>query len=228
MNIGIIGHGRFGRLWAKSLKGKGYVVKMYDPRIRKERIDTDLLFLLVPISSFEQCCKKVAPLLSLSTIVVDACSVKMYPARVMRTVFHRTQPLIATHPLFGPDSVRQSGIKGKKIVVSYLRASSAQQKRFEQILQTLQLTSILSTAQRHDQQMARSQALVHFIGRGLEPLRLRPQLVATPDYETLLRMTDLVHHDTQQLFRDLQNYNPYSKRMRQTFVQNLQRIERTL
>jgi len=223
--IGIIGYGRFGRLWAASLKKHGYTVKIYDPRVRRKKIDVDFLFVLVPISEFEKCCKSVAPLLTPSTIVIDACSVKMYPARVMRAVFSHSRSLIATHPLFGPDSVRQSGLKGKKIVVSYLRTTPSQRKRFEKILRNLELVTIRSTPQRHDQQMARSQALVHFIGRGLEPLKLRPQSIATPDYETLLNMADLVHHDTQQLFRDMQRYNPYSKRVRQAFIKNLQRIE---
>ncbi len=226
--IGIIGYGRFGKLWVKSLKAKGYVVKMYDPRVRKELIDADFIFLLVPISDFKACCKSIADLLHPKTIVVDACSVKMHPAQVMRAVFSRAQPLIATHPLFGPDSVRQSGLKGKKVVISYLRASKEVRKYFERIIRDLQLVTIRSTPRTHDQQMARSQALVHFIGRGLESLKLRPQSIATPDYETLLRMADLVHHDTQQLFRDMQTFNPYSKRIRQILLKNLQRVESRL
>ncbi len=224
--IGIIGHGRFGTLWTQILRRHGYRVTGYDPRVRKETIDDDFLFILVPISDFESCCKSVVPFLHPKTVVVDACSVKMHPARVMRNVFPRTQSLIATHPLFGPDSVRQSGLKAKKIVVSYLRASKEVRKHVEEMLRALGITIIHSTPQHHDQQMARSQALVHFIGRGLEPLALRGQSIATPDYDTLLNMADLVHHDTRQLFRDMQNYNPYSKSVRRSFLNKLQKLEK--
>lgn len=243
--FGIIGFGRFGKLWAQCLKPFGEV-KIYDKHTRtqaavpagkaslsknfsfvplREVVKAELLFLLVPISEIENICKKIAPLLAPHTVVIDACSVKTSPANSMKKRLPTGQPIIATHPLFGPDSVKKFGLKNQKIVVSNIRASAKQLASFENILKKLKLNIIHATPQEHDLQMAKSQALVHFLGRGLGPLDLGPQDIATPDYNTLLRMNDMVNNDTWQLFYDMQNYNPYTKKIRHTFLKSLQKLD---
>ncbi len=186
-----------------------------------------MLFLLVPISQMKSCCMQIAPLLQRHTIVIDACSVKLHPAMLMKKILPRNQPLIATHPLFGPDSGK-NGIAGKKIVLHRLRTTPHQMKVFENILKTLELTIIHATPREHDKAMARSQALVHLIGRCLEPLRLGQQQVSTPDYESLLAMQAMVRHDSWQLFSDMQNYNPYTHTVRKKLLTALTSIERSL
>ncbi len=244
--FGIIGFGRFGQLWAECLKPFGEV-KIYDKKTPtpapaaknaksvisknfrfvslKEVAAVDLLFLLVPISEIENICKKIAPLLNTQTVVIDACSVKTAPARSMKKWLPAGQPIIATHPLFGPDSVKKFGLENQKIVTCSVRATAAQLTSFEKMLKKLKLKIIHATPQQHDLQMAKSQALVHFLGRGLGPLNLGPQPIATPDYNTLLRMNDMVNNDTWQLFYDMQNYNPYTQKIRNTFLKSLQKLD---
>lgn len=228
LTFGIIGYGRFGKLWADCLQKLGEV-KVFDKNLASKSLSdvaqSDLLFLLVPISEIENICKKIESLLSVKTIVIDACSVKVLPVKAMKKWLPKAQPIIATHPLFGPDSVKRMGIKNQKIVVSKIRATSTQQKTFEKILKKLQLKIIHATPEQHDEQMAKSQALVHFIGRGLHSLNLNEQPIATPDYNTLLRMNEMVHNDTWQLFYDMQNYNPYTKKIRKNFLTSLQKLE---
>jgi prephenate dehydrogenase len=72
--------------------------------------------------------------------------------------------------------------------------------------------------------MARSQALVHFIGRGLTPLDLGSQQISTPDYQALLDMNDMVRHDSWELFYDMQNNNPYTRKVRQILLTSLQKL----
>lgn len=227
LTFGIIGLGRFGALWARCLGRLGRVVvcgRKSPPALFKKAIAADILFLAVPISQMEKCCRQIAPFLGLQTIVADVCSVKEYPAKIMRRVLPDTQPIIATHPLFGPDSVARLGLPGQKIVVSYLRVSTKQKVLFESIFKTLKLKIIHATPEEHDRQMARSQALVHFIGRGLQHLNLQPQDISTPDYQFLLRMNDMVNHDTKQLFLDMQSYNRFAKNIRQKFLYDLKKI----
>lgn len=225
--FGIIGRGRFGALWAQCLGRLGHVVvcgRKSLPAAFKKAAAADILFLAVPISQMEKCCRQIAPFLEPQTIVADVCSVKEYPAKIMRRVLPVNQPVIATHPLFGPDSVARLGLPGQKIVVSPLRVSAKQKILFESILKALKLKIIHTAPEEHDRQMARSQALVHFIGRGLQHLNLQSQEISTPDYQFLLRMNDMVNHDTRQLFLDMQRYNRFAKNIRQKFLRNLKKI----
>ncbi len=236
--FGIIGYGRFGKLWASCLKPLGEV-KVFDKissgnssaskKIRfvslPEVARSDLVFLLVPISRIDNICKKIATLLPPETVVIDACSVKAAPVRAMEKLLPKGQPVIATHPLFGPDSVKRFGLKNQKIVVCDVHSSKTQLRNFEKILKELHLKIIHATPEQHDRQMARSQALVHFIGRALADIKLHTQAISTPDYQTLLRMNEMVHNDTWELFYDMQSANPYTKKTRQIFLRSLQKLD---
>ena len=71
MTFGIIGYGRFGKLWAKYLSGFGRVlvfdknkrIKIGSKNIIKASLNqvakTDIVFLLVPISEIGNCCKQI-------------------------------------------------------------------------------------------------------------------------------------------------------------------------
>ncbi|OGH91070.1 MAG: hypothetical protein A2479_01755, partial [Candidatus Magasanikbacteria bacterium RIFOXYC2_FULL_39_8] len=181
MKIGIIGHGRFGTLWAGLMKEFGDVAICDKGKRKKEKgkvddvLNVDVLFLLVPISEIKNVCKEITDKLDPKTIVVDACSVKVKPVEDMLFELRHTQPIIATHPLFGPDSVKRLGIEGQKIVVSPVRVTEEQLNMFEKMFEKMKFKIIHATPEEHDRQMARSQALVHFLGRGLAELDLQDQ-----------------------------------------------------
>lgn len=239
MTFGIIGYGRFGKLWAQSIAPYGDV-RVYDPavmRIDEEGIELvaletavqcDILFLLVPISRIERVCQDIVEFLAKETLVVDACSVKVYPVDVMSRVLAKDQAIIATHPLFGPDSVARDGMKGQRMVVCPVRASDEYQALFAELLEALELKVIETTPDDHDRQMARSQALVHFLGRGMDSLDLHEQDIATPDYISLLHIDNLVNNDTWELFYDMQVYNPYATYMRRSLMESMNRIDRDI
>lgn len=229
--FGIIGYGRFGKLWAKCLKpfGKVFIYKKSDSTEKLlKTIDTDFLFLLVPISQIADVCKQIKKHLTPKTVVVDACSVKEYPVQMMKKYLPKGQPIIATHPLFGPDSVKQFGLKNQRIVVCPVSASKNTFALFLGVLKKMQLEIIKATERHHDEQMAISQALVHFIGRGLEPLLLKKQKISTPNYESLLKLSSMVSNDTFQLFTDMQCYNKHSKPTRKKFIQSMLNINSKL
>jgi len=239
MVFGIIGYGRFGRLWADTLAQFG-IVHVYDPMIHHTKHDhvmmtdldtvcqVDILFILVPISRFERVCNDIVDRLSSHTMVVDACSVKVYPVEIMSRVLPPDQILIATHPLFGPDSVARDGLVGQHIMVYPVRAKQEQYDVIEQLFDAMQLQIIHATPDEHDRQMARSQALVHFLGRGLHALDLEEQVLSTPDYTSLLHIDGLVNNDTWELFYDMQMYNPYASYMRSGLLETLQRLDKEI
>lgn len=236
MKFGIVGYGRFGKLWANALLPFGEVW-VYDKNniqhnnnsqinigTLKEVARSDFVFLLVPISEFENCCKEIKVLLNPNTAVVDCCSVKVYSFHVMRKVFSEHQPMIVTHPLFGPDSVQKTGgLSGHKIVLCPVQ--SDKENVFKNILTQMGLRILLSTPEEHDKQMATSQGLVHFIGRGLSALQLSQQALSTPDFQALLNINSMVINDRRQLFLDMHKYNPYTKDVRQKFIRELIKID---
>ena len=238
MTFGIIGFGRFGKLWASALAPYGHVLVYDKNEIEnksefggldfvglEEVVKVDMLFLLVPISEMKNCCLEIKSLLNSNTVVIDACSVKVYPSKIMQEVLSDKQPIIATHPLFGPDSATHHGLGGHKIVVCPIRSTKEQKKVLIGLFNDFGLEIIEATPDEHDLQMARSQALVHFIGRGLTELNLQEQAISTPDYASLLAVNSMVQNDTWQLFFDMQKFNPYTKDIRDKFVQGLKKIE---
>lgn len=230
MIFGVIGLGRFGKLLASKLQSLG-TVKGYDVAPGalcadincvplSEVIKCDILFLLVPISAFAACCLRIASLLSPETIVVDCCSVKVYPVDVMQKTLPHKQPYVPTHPLFGPDSVAKIGdFAGHKVVVCPVAPRETQ--LLTELLAHMGLQVQHTSPKIHDRQMATSQALVHFIGRGLASLDLKDQDLATPDFTALRNMQKMVNNDRLQLFKDMQRYNPYAKAVREKLLTQL-------
>lgn len=242
MTFGIVGYGRFGQLWAKALLPFGEVMVYEknldlniteDPGIKistlQEVSTADVVFLLVPISEFERTCEQIKPFLSDKSLLVDCCSVKIYPVTVMQKIFPTTQAVFATHPLFGPDSVKKSGsLAGHKIAVCPINCSEHQKKDMEALFKNLDLHVFTTTPDEHDRQMASSQGLVHFIGRGLAALDLGPQDIATPDFQALLNINNMVVNDTWRLFLDMHQYNPYTKQIRKKFIHQLVKLDQAI
>jgi len=57
---------------------------------------------------------------------------------------------------------------------------------------------------------------------------LKKQEIFTPDYESLLKINDLVNNDTWQLFFDMQLYNPYAKKIRKDLLVALKNLDSKL
>lgn len=240
MIFGINGYGRFGQLWAESLKSFGEV-RVYDPNPSRflgtsvksstleEVAQADVIFLTMPISVFESACAAIKSHLNPKAIVMDCCSVKLHPAEVMTRLFSKAQAVIATHPLFGPDSVKRSGsLQGHRIVVCPVHCTADQKQQVMTLFAQMGLSPIESTPDEHDRQMARSQGLIHFIGRGLEALQLQAQMLSTPDFQALLNINSMVVNDAWQLFLDMHRFNPHTRTVRQKFIQQLMALDRSI
>jgi len=223
MTIGIIGYGRFGKLLHKYLKKK-HRVKIYKKESNKNSLkQCDLVILAVPINKLEEVALEIRNKINSRAIIIDVCSVKILPAKILEKYFKNN--ILATHPLFGPDSAKKS-CQGHKMVFCKLKISNVDFKRVKKIFTDLGIIDINCTPQEHDAMMARSQALVHFLGRSLK--NIKPQKIATPDYKNLLTMMDKVWHDTWELFFDMQILNPYAKRERKKFIKNILTVERII
>lgn len=238
IQFGMVGLGRFGQCWAKLLLPFSSL-KAYDPAFTTSPIEgvtlasleevarAEIIFLLVPISSFRECCQKIATQVRPSTLIVDVCSVKMLPLQIMREIFSPLQPLMATHPLFGPDSIAQSGgMEGHQIVLC-TEAKEALAEKMVQLFQQIGLQIISLSAQEHDEQMASTQALAHFIGRA--PILLnQKQILSTPSFQLLQSVAHMVIQDREELFFDMHRYNPFARLAREQLLEQLSTLHHKL
>ena len=233
--VGIIGFGRFGKLTANILK-PFFHIYIYDNNIDKKQLENnefnfvdlktcaskDIVLLCVPISSFEEVVKRITPFLKKGTLVIDVCSVKEMPVSIMKNNIPAFCECIGTHPLFGPDTVHHS-LKGKKIVICPVKITNL--APIKSFLEKLNLTVITISARDHDYQMAKSLALIHFLGRGLDSIGVKQISLATPTHTTFINLIDIVRHDSKQLFLDMHTYNRFTKEVRRNLIEELIRLD---
>ena len=146
-------------------------------------------------------------------VVFDTCSVKTYPAQWMKEYLGDDYTLIASHPMFGPDSAK-NGLKGLPIVLCPLNADEKTVQRFTDEFASWGLKVLRMTPLVHDKEAAYSQGVTHFVGRTLREMDLKDTEIATSGYKALMTIVDQTCNDPLQLFYDLQRFNPYAKEMR--------------
>jgi len=135
--------------------------------------------------------------------------------------------ILATHPMFGPDSAKTS-LLDRKIVLCKERIDDDRYGRIKSYLESKGLNVIETTAEDHDRQIAVSLSLTHFIGRSLEEFGAEELIVDTEGYKRLLHILGVVTHDTWQLFQDMHYYNPYAKEKRLAFIEAMKKTEEKL
>ena len=238
--VGIIGFGRFGRLTARYLSVDCDVAVStrsdQDAAIaaggaRPVDFETacrqEIVIFCTPISAMRATLGQAAPLLRDDALVVDVCSVKVYPVQWMRELLPPGVSILPTHPMFGPDSAADS-LDGRKIVLCPERIDPARYDRIADWLRQKGLAVIRATAEEHDRKIAVSLSLTHFIGRSLSAFGARDMDIDTEGYRRLMHILGVVGHDTWQLFEDMHTYNPYAKQTRQAFIDAMGEIHERL
>jgi prephenate dehydrogenase len=239
--IGLIGYGRFGRLTVRYLSPDCQVLVFTRNAAKAEDIQQaggrlaslaeacaqQTVILCVPISAMQATLGMIAPMLAPGTLVVDVCSVKVLPVQWMRKILPAQVQILATHPMFGPDSAANS-LAGHKLVLCPERIAAARLDGITAWLEKKKLQVITATPDEHDQKIAVSLALTHFIGRGLSAFGAKPLNIDTEGYKRLLHVLGVVENDTWQLFEDIHHYNPYAREKRQAFIEAIIKIDNGL
>ncbi|MBN2737352.1 MAG: prephenate dehydrogenase/arogenate dehydrogenase family protein [Spirochaetales bacterium] len=234
MKIGVYGLGRFGGFWAQALSSFHQVLG-YSRTLRSDlpkgvqwcefqRLgDQEAVVMSVAISAMEESLKKLAPILKPGALVMDTCSVKAEPAALMRSILPETVSIIATHPMFGPDSAR-NGLKNLPLVMCPVRCSDDVFGYWLENFKTMGLNVFVMTPEEHDREAAYTQGITHFIGRVLADMDLKPSSISTLGYSRLLEVMTQTCNDSLQLFKDLQKRNPYTEKMRADLSASLAKI----
>jgi prephenate dehydrogenase len=233
--IGLIGYGRFGRLTVQNLvpdcpvvvytrnQDKGEDIAQAGGRLvsLEEACAQPIVILCVPISAMQTTLKQIAPLVRADALLMDVCSVKVYPVQWMKEQLPQSVQILATHPMFGPDSAAKS-LAGHKMVMCPVRIQPQRYTEIKLWLRKKRLTIIETTPDDHDQKIAVSLALTHFIGRGLARFGALPLDIDTEGYKRLLHILDVTNNDTMQLFEDMHAYNPYAGDKREAFMRAME------
>jgi prephenate dehydrogenase len=238
MTIGVYGLGRFGAFWAELLS-KQFPVTAYSrnpdrpvpPGVRrvnlKELFEADTIWLCPAISSMDEVLSEIAPFVRRGQTIADTCSVKLEPSRLMKARLPNHARLLATHPMFGPDSAK-AGLQGLPVVLHDLHHAGEPLAFWKASFEAWGMEVLLLTPDEHDRAAAYTQGVTHLLGRVLDDMGLKAHPIATRGYQRLLDLVQQTCNDPFQLFLDMQHFNPYTPAMRADLKRSLERISARL
>lgn len=245
--VSILGFGAFGRFMARHLTPH-VAVSAFDRDANSGTIEgvrrvslaeaaaADAIVLAVPVQDMESLLRDLAPYLSTRSaarpdeppLVLDVASVKLKPVELMARRLPPSVPIIATHPLFGPESGKH-GIENLPLAFCPVRADANRVASVRSFLaDTLRLRVIDISPDEHDRQMAYVQGLTHLISRAVGEMKLPETPLATAAYERFLAMRSNLRADSWELFVTIERENPYAQAVRDELRRTLDEIERRL
>lgn len=231
--LGIIGFGAFGRLAATQLADR-FVIGVHDSAVEDAAIEAagfvplsqaaaaacDVVLLAVPVQVMEKVIIAIAPHVRDGATVIDVASVKQLPSEWLARHIPDTTHIVATHPLFGPQSTARGGLAGRQLVICPIRGQ--QHRKVAALGEELGLRVRITSAEDHDREMAYVQALTHLIGRSLAQMAIPDERLKTQSYQHLIDLTDLIGKDSFELFTAIQTMNPYAGGVIDEFVAHAQ------
>lgn len=219
LSLGLIGFGAFGRLAARHLSPH-FALHVFDPAFDgsaglAETAGCQVVVIAVPVADMAETLKAIAPHVRPGALVLDVGSVKVEPARLMRELLPPYVDIVATHPLFGPQSAR-NGVRGLKIALCPVTGGS--HRRVAAFLRiALGLKVVQTTPEAHDRDAALSQGLTHLIAKVLVRMEPLPDLITTRSFDLLFEAVEMVRHDPPELFDAIERLNPYALAVRRRF-----------
>jgi prephenate dehydrogenase len=226
--LAIIGFGAFGRLAATQLAGH-FAIGVHDSTVTEAEVSAagfapqsfevasaaDIILVAVPVQAMEKVLIQLGQRVRPGATIIDVASVKMLPSQWLSTHIPETTHIVATHPLFGPQSVAR-GLEGRQLVICPIRGD--RHLKVAALGEELGLRVRITTAEEHDREMAYVQALTHLIGRSLAQMQIPDEMLKTQTYQHLLDMTGLIGNDSFELFTAIQTMNPYAPDVVEDFV----------
>ena len=224
--LGLIGFGAFGRLTARHLSPRFYILA-HDPAATDGEgtaVLTDLasaaacpvVILAVPVEAMARTVADIAPHLRPGAVVIDVGSVKVLPARLMDDGLPQGVEVVGTHPLFGPQSGRD-GIAGLRLAVCPVRGDRSARRVAAFCRKVLGLKVFLVTPEDHDREAAVVQGLTHLIARVLLDMEPLPTRMTTASFDRIMQAVEMVRHDSPAVFRAIERDNPFAAQVRDRF-----------
>ncbi|MGO4705674.1 prephenate dehydrogenase/arogenate dehydrogenase family protein [Microvirga sp. 2MCAF38] len=182
----------------------------------------DVVLLAVALRDLRDVARQIAPHLKVGSLVIDVCSIKMKPLAILAEELPSHVEIVGTHPLFGPQSGRD-GIRGLSIAVC--AADSPRSGLVARFLrEKLGLRVVRTTPERHDGQMAYVQGLTHLLSRIVVALDMPALDHTTATFDHLMRMVDMVRHDSDEVFQTITRDNPFVAEVKRRLCEATQSI----
>ncbi len=243
MKIAVIGAGKMGVWFAKFYHSKGYSVTLADRKkekianlkkqlqintttdFREAVIGVDQVLICVSITAFEEVVKTIAPVLHKGQIVMDICSIKETPVKLMHENIKEALAL-GTHPVFGPGS---NGVKHKAYILTPTNAAEEKfAQEFKKVLEKEEAHVFVMSPKKHDELMSVVLGLPHFLGLvACETLLEQKNLpetkkVAGITYRMLFTLAEATALETPDLYASLQTDLPDLSKIEDQFMAKAQ------
>lgn len=230
-SIGIIGgKGKMGEFFKNFFEKKGYRVLISDRETNLTNIElvknSKMILISVPMDVFPQVVKEISPYIKRGHWVMDVCSLKLEPYKVMRE-FLREGEVIATHPLFGP---YEKSLSQKTIAYFPIRGKNFL-SWFKKTMTEEGVYLIKIPPKKHDQMMALIQVINHFwlilLGRLIIEARFDLETLVNLSTPSFIRQLDILKRLAYQeadLYAKIQLENPWGKKLRNLLLKTCKKM----
>jgi prephenate dehydrogenase len=234
----VLGAGRMGAWFVKFCKENGEQVILADRKKEKlarlaaelevETADfadaikkSDNVMICVSIDAFEEVVKKIAPFVREGQTVVDICSVKEQPVKIMHKYIKKGL-ILGTHPVFGPGS---KGVKHKAYILTPTNAKErAFAEKYRGWLEQVGARVFVMSPKKHDELMSIVLGLPHFLGLVACDTLLEQadfaetKKVAGTTYRMLFTLAEATALETPDLYASLQTSLPEMGKIEAQFI----------
>jgi prephenate dehydrogenase len=239
MRTAILGAGKMGIWFAKFFLAEGNTVVIADRKKEKLRkvkhelgVETadfleavknaDRVLICVSINAFEEIVKRISPAVHDGQIVMDICSIKDSPVKIMHK-YLKGSLILGMHPVFGPGSTT---IENKTFILTPTNTQEeALAKDFKKWLETKKARVFMMSPRKHDKLMSIVLGLPHFFGLvACDTLLEEANYHETKDvagttYRMLFTLAEVAALENPELFVSLQLSLPELDKLERSFIE---------
>jgi prephenate dehydrogenase len=182
---------------------------------------TDYIIVSVPVDSFEEVVREVAPYIKPGQTLIDVTSVKTLPMEVMHR-YIKGAGVLGAHPLFGPGA---GSIARQNFILTPTDDTELElAQKVTQYLEARDARVTIMSPQEHDETMSLVLGLSHFIAivsadALLSSGKLKPlESISSTTYKVLLTLVESVLSEDPALYASLQMSLPDVTRFEKLFV----------